>query len=54
MRERVANFHIPHSSLLALEAVIFQAGMAYSNSDQNNIITINNSTQATCQCMYES
>jgi hypothetical protein len=36
-RARAANFHIAHSSVLALVFVIFQAGMAYSNLDLTKV-----------------
>ena len=53
LKERAANFHCAHSSLLALEVVIFQAGKVYSNLDINNI-KYNNNKQSTVQKQYVS
>jgi hypothetical protein len=45
LKERAANCHFIHSSLLALAVVILQAGKVHSNSDINNIKYNNNNQQ---------
>jgi len=51
VKDRAANCHFAHSSLLALVVIIFQAGKVYSNLYLNNI-KYNNNKQSPLQKQY--